>query len=439
MKEPSGKLNTAFRVLMRPLSFDIEIDASGKILSPDRDIRIFMPYSEDDRPDGEPAPHGSVIQKKVKGEIHFIIDWKFDWISRHSPKSRPLQKSRVRADGDDQVDTLVLHITSGPRVESAIQKFLSPNKRSGIHYIVDLDGHVVKLMEERFATFHAGFKDNRDKDKDKTGRVIGATKLRENGWRLQSYSSKWGIKDCGKSSSVFKQSIGIEHQIGLKTPFPKGMIAGCVRLVEQIVNHFGIEPWNVIGHADVIALKGKNRLPKGGGRWAVEEFTKACPGLDFPWKALQDFETKDGTRRPLSLGPAHGMAEEPKATIYGGVFQHLAFIDDAPPNDTVKSIQTQAIEAMQKDLRRMGFWCPGWKSTPRKRVTDSETYGELNFGVYDNATHGAVRLFQRRCMIPRGDKVSKQGRADLITAQRIRKTVASPGLPPLELPLSTPP
>ncbi|MEZ0471625.1 N-acetylmuramoyl-L-alanine amidase [Luteimonas salinilitoris] len=426
MEEPSGKLNGAYRIQMRPLEFNVELDSAGEILAPAEGTRVFMPYSEADRPDGEPAPHGSVIRKRHDGEIHFVVDWKFDWINRHQPKYRPLRLARTRKDGSDHPDVLVLHITGGARIESALQKFLKEGGKIGIHYIVDLDGHAVKLVEEQHALSHAGFKDGR-----------GKALLDKKGWERQEYNTKWGMFDRGESSAVFLRSIGIEHQIGEDAPFPDGMVAGCVRLVKQIVNHFGIDPWNVVGHADVLTLKGKNRLPRGGSQVAFEEFTKNCPGTSFPWNHLQDFK-EGGKSRPLSLGPAAGIDPEPKETIYAGVFVHLDRMDANAPSESVAALQTLAIEQLQKDLRRMGFWCPGWKSSPRKIVTSVETFGELDFGTYDLATRGAVRLFQRRCMLPRGDKVSEAGRVDLLTAQRIRQTVATPGLPELVLPRTKP-
>ncbi|MGB0343858.1 MAG: N-acetylmuramoyl-L-alanine amidase [Coraliomargarita sp.] len=81
-----------------------------------------------------------------------------------------------------------------------------------------------------------------------------------------------GVSQWGKDSNLNNSSIGIEivNPDGNLHPFPEEQIQAVVFLARQIVQRYGIDPVNVVGHSDVAP-----------GR-------KIDPGSLFPWKTLYD-------------------------------------------------------------------------------------------------------------------------------------------------------
>src|SRR5690606_26695646 len=113
-------------------------------------------------------------------------------------------------------DFLVIHRTGGLSIGSALNTFTNPANVTGIHYLLDVDGHVVKLVHESDRVNHTG-------------------------------PSFW----LG-STQANQQSVGIEVVHGGNGDFPAAQYATLLRLVGEIrAAHTGIVRQRVVGHSDI--------------------------------------------------------------------------------------------------------------------------------------------------------------------------------------------
>jgi N-acetyl-anhydromuramyl-L-alanine amidase AmpD len=364
-----GSFNDFFDVMFRPVSFEIEVDAEGAVVAPTADrllpVQDAAPAPETGPPSRPaPGPHAYVFVEPArtrKGRLQsqrILVDWKPDWISRLHPRLRPTPVGR----DDLGVREVVLHITTGPKIAGAVQKFMalksgSKQASSGIHYIVDMDGHVVKMLHERHGAFHAGFR--------------------------KIHLAGWG--EGGTAARIAKTSIGIEHVAAAGDEWPEAMIVASLDLVRVLVRDFDVESHAVIGHNDVIVLKSKRALPKK---------TKVCPGGGLPWERYE----------AAGIVLAADSAVEPPATMYDGVFATRTVLDAKAPR--------AAIEELQADLHRLGWWLPAARG------------GRRPLGTFDEHTGAGVVRFQARFMARQGLKFTK-GKVDLATARLIKQVVAN--------------
>lgn len=226
-----------YELKLRPLEIDFELNEQFEIVRTSVMVRHDARWSR--------APHGAAfVENGPRHRQTLHIDWKPDSIRRGAtgsaahPTACPRPANRARP---APPSVLVLHSTA--RMGNALNTFLSPTAavRKGIHYIVDLDGHVVKMVHEDRACNH-------------TGTAC---------WR--------GVTPLGN------HAIGIEHvhPSGSDT-FPSAQIEASKDLVGQIVRRYNIRPWNVVGHADIAGSEHHPRLLHPSRR-------VNCPGLVFPW------------------------------------------------------------------------------------------------------------------------------------------------------------
>jgi N-acetylmuramoyl-L-alanine amidase len=133
-------------------------------------------------------------------------------------------------------DMVVLHYTGMDTAEAAIDRLADPASEVSAHYLVDLDGRVLRMVGEDMRAWHAG-------------------------------AASWG-----GVTDVNSRSIGIEianpgRELGYP-PFPEPQIAALEALLADILARHAIAPERVLGHACVAP-----------GR-------KADPGEKFDWRRL---------------------------------------------------------------------------------------------------------------------------------------------------------
>jgi len=134
------------------------------------------------------------------------------------------------------ISMLVLHYTGMEDAASAIAWLRNPESKVSCHYVVAEDGQILALVDEDKRAWHAG-------------------------------RSRW--REIGDVNSA---SIGIEivnpgHEWGYR-PFPEAQMQALIPLVADIVSRHGIDPANVVGHADVAPQR------------------KLDPGELFDWERL---------------------------------------------------------------------------------------------------------------------------------------------------------
>ncbi len=133
---------------------------------------------------------------------------------------------------------LVFHYTGMIDARVALDRLCDPAAKVSAHYLIDDDGTVHPLVDEKHRAWHAG---------------VAA-------WR--------GHTD------INARSIGIElvnpgHDLGYR-PFPEAQIAALEDLAREVLARHPIPPRNVVGHADVAPTR------------------KQDPGELFPWRRLAE-------------------------------------------------------------------------------------------------------------------------------------------------------
>ena len=187
---------SAPKALFRPFTVTVDTDATG-----------FVPGTATvsvTAVAGSP-PHAlllSLTKDKLK------IDWKPDFLK--SPNAKTIASKSN--------DFLVIHRTGGSIISGAINGFLNPNDpdKKCIHYLIDRDGHVIKLAHEDDAVNHTGH-----------AFFQGRT-------------------------NINSSSIGIENVNGDPDTFPDEQYTTLLRLVQEIRSaNASIGRQQVVGHVEI--------------------------------------------------------------------------------------------------------------------------------------------------------------------------------------------
>lgn len=121
--------------------------------------------------------------------------------------------------GDLLPSLLVLHYTGMKSAEAAVSRMCDPVAKVSAHYVVEEDGTLHSLVDEKHCAWHAGV----------------------SYWRGHR--------------NVNEISIGVEivnpgHEWGYR-PFPRKQMEAVAELCRGIVSRHDIAPRNVVGHSDV--------------------------------------------------------------------------------------------------------------------------------------------------------------------------------------------
>jgi N-acetylmuramoyl-L-alanine amidase len=219
----------------RPFKVTVDTDANGFVVG---SAKISLTVVT-----GSPAHAGVLSQTPGK----LILDWKPDFI---------LSANRKLARGKSN-EVLVLHHTGGNSIRSAINTFLNPVNKVTPHYVVDVDGHVVKLAHENDAVNHVGF-------------------------------SFWD-----GNTGINATSVGIEIVHTGNGPFTAEQYDSVLRLVREIrAAHAAIGRQQVVGHMELAATSTTNQTLSSR---RIDD-----PGESFEWDR---FERANLVRQPLPNPP----------------------------------------------------------------------------------------------------------------------------------------
>ncbi len=134
------------------------------------------------------------------------------------------------------VTVLVLHYTGMESGQVAIDRLCDPDAKVSAHYVVEENGQIWKLVDEKDRAWHAGVSQ----------------------WR--------GITDLN-SASIGIEIVNGGHDFGLPE-FPKGQINAVIELSKAIMERHAIE--HIVGHSDIAPER------------------KQDPGEKFPWAQLAE-------------------------------------------------------------------------------------------------------------------------------------------------------
>ncbi|QQR68488.1 MAG: N-acetylmuramoyl-L-alanine amidase [Alphaproteobacteria bacterium] len=148
---------------------------------------------------------------------------------------RPSPNHGPRAAGF-RPNLLILHYTGMADAHSAIERLCDPHSEVSAHYVIEEDGMVWQLVDERRRAWHAG----------------------ESYWR--------GARDIN-SSSIGIELVNPGAELGHR-PFPVAQMRSLTTLAAQIMARHNIRPEDVLGHSDIAPQR------------------KRDPGELFDWPAL---------------------------------------------------------------------------------------------------------------------------------------------------------
>ncbi len=148
---------------------------------------------------------------------------------------------------------VIIHHTSSDTAARAIRILSDPGSKVSAHYVIDRDGRLVQLVDERARAWHAG-------------------------------DSRWGgIADLNSFS------IGIELVNTGEEPFAEPQIVALLSLLAGLRERYRIPVANYLGHGDIApgrkvdpsrSFPWQRLAAQGFGLWCEAPAPAAPPGLD---------------------------------------------------------------------------------------------------------------------------------------------------------------
>lgn len=328
-------------LLLRELEIDVELDSDGKLLS------ALAPAMEESI--GQSTIVTNCRLRVMPTGNVLLVDWRPDFVQSIAltKKKQEIINVQLQAGTETTVlaedELIVLHQTatptSVPAIGSTLNLFLNTSKSAAAHYVVDVDGFVVKLANEDIAAVHAGG-------------VLGDA-WRDLVSRTKSSQTKahQPLKTIGAFSNI---TVGIEHVHGVltnpfsqmpndvpnphPTSFPSEQMDGSVNLIRQFRSALfqGRGTDSIVTH-NQIAIASDNR---------VGRFKPHCPGSGYDWQKLEDKQFARKTRFTFVF-----KTKEEKA------------IDSFLGSSSTKVIDAAAngsghIARLQRALRAIGYMMP---------------------------------------------------------------------------------
>lgn len=180
----------------------------------------------------------------------------------HAPARNPLAIWKPSPNvSARRAQLIVVHATESPSLASALDTLRDRRAVAPVsaHYLIAEDGTRYQLVADAMRAWHAG-------------------------------AGQWGDID-----DVNSASIGIELDHRGDTPYPPRQIASLIVLLRDLTARLGIDPRQVIGHADLAPARKSDPGPSfpwgelaaaGFGRWSREPLPTPPDGFD-PWLALR--------------------------------------------------------------------------------------------------------------------------------------------------------
>ncbi|MFN8397874.1 MAG: N-acetylmuramoyl-L-alanine amidase [Bacteroidia bacterium] len=148
------------------------------------------------------------------------LDWKPSW--SRTP-NKPYETARTG--GITSVTGIIVHHTAGRVIGTAYNTFMNPGTPVTAHYLIDLNGHVIKLKQDKHLSNHAG-------------------------------CSKWR-----GSMGMNASTIGIEI-VNSSGPYPQGQMDGLLSLLQALTSAYAshLPATNIFGHSDIAILRARQPM-----------------------------------------------------------------------------------------------------------------------------------------------------------------------------------
>jgi N-acetylmuramoyl-L-alanine amidase len=237
--------------------------------------------------------HGGVV-RMTKGSL--LIDLKADFMRSPAHHPRPIDPATKLPRPPDMI---LVHHTGGATIAPALGEFLGGDRSP--HYLLDVDGHLVKMASEVESASHAGV-------------------------------SRWaGV------TGVNGTSVGIETVHTGSGAYPTEQIASLLSLLDDLTTRFGIAKHHIVGHEDVGTGPDVFLIGRKAGD----------PGPGFNWELLE----AQGLGLLLSTKPPAD------AVLYAGTYASspTALLTAASPKAAIQELQND-LDAIGYSLKKTGVY-----------------------------------------------------------------------------------
>lgn len=226
-----------------------------------------------------------------------VIDWRPDWAKSQNVRPRPasvppFSRQKKPTPGSSQGGAksapragIIIHHTHGVHMGSTVDEFITPPTNpadaTSAHYVVDLDGHTVKLVDEEQVSFHAGI-GQWDNHNEPNFFSVGIETIHSDA-------------DTPGTNGKFKYA---------PREFTQDQYDSIIRLCKELqAAPFDVAKRYVQGHRDVKVI-GPRR--SGGSSPSARYKNRShggkpdCPGMCFQWEMLE--------QAGVAVAPASGPA-----------------------------------------------------------------------------------------------------------------------------------
>jgi N-acetyl-anhydromuramyl-L-alanine amidase AmpD len=286
--------------------------------------------------------HGS-IGNRTRAALsldHLPLDWKPTWMKAPA-------KSGENPRTVTTVDLIVCHHTGGPLVGPAINTFLSPDQIQSAHYLIDTNGHVIKMVADR--------------------RIAN-----------QTGTSKWK-----GDRNLNSRSIGIEI-VNESGDYPAVQMNAAVALIQRLMGAYSahIPAHRIVGHSDIATHKPNPPTVPDWKKHVLSNRRAGDPGRRFEWDKLEALG--------LGMVPSVGvmLGHWVRIVLVGQTFFELRRGDRDASGSTQAiyggtaqpGVTATHVADMQRDLEHVGYavLAPG-----------------TAHGTFDEWTEQALKMFQR--------------------------------------------
>lgn len=128
------------------------------------------------------------------------------------------------------IDTVVVHATVINTMEGTQRAFLDDKvRRVSAHYVIDRDGTIVQMVDERLTAWHAG---------------------------VSELAGKTGVNDFSLGIELINLNDGVD-------PYPPAQVAALVRVIQDLRTRWDVPDERIVSHEFIARPVGRKSDPKG--------------------------------------------------------------------------------------------------------------------------------------------------------------------------------
>lgn len=149
-------------------------------------------------------------------------------------------------------DMIVIHYTAMATADAAVARLCDPEFEVSAHYLIDVDGRIVHMVDETNRAWHAG-------------------------------AGRWG-----DVTDINSRSIGIELANCGSVPFAAAQMDALEALLHDIISRHSITPERIIGHSDMAPKRKIDPGPRFDWRRLAVQGLSVWPEISAPRKVDKD-------------------------------------------------------------------------------------------------------------------------------------------------------